>query len=296
VQAVRAPWATSSFLLYAGGIAIVLSVIGLLDTTAGHHSKAAFVAWSLLVLVVLDGLAFALLFAKQRLAAGLIVTSGVIALAVFVGALFNWFGWLADTDNAFEGFHVGNMVVVACLIGDAIFSLRVFRFPLLMLLLCGGTWYLVTDILSSGGNWSATVTVAFGVVLMLAGLVADRVYGFWVHVVAGLTIGGGLLYFWHSSDTDWILIALASLVYVVLAAALERSSYAVLAAIGLLLTTSHFVEKWWGLVVLPFFSDEDTPNNPWARALAYAVYGALLMVLGTFVARRRVPPPAVPPV
>jgi hypothetical protein len=296
VQAVRAPWTTSSFLLYAGGIAIVFSTSGLLSTTAGHHSKGAFVAWSLLVLVVLDGLAFGLLFARQRLAAGLIVTSGVIALAVFVGALENGFGWLANTHQPFQGFHVGNMAVAAFLIADALFSLRVFRFPLLVLLASGGAWYLVTDILSNGGNWSATVTVAFGVVLMLAALAVGRVYGFWMHVVAGLTIGGGLLYFWHSTDTDWILIALASVVFVVLAAGLERSSYAVLAAIGLLLTTSHFVEKWWGLVVIPFFGGEGANDNPWARALGYAVYGAVLMLLGALVARRRVAPPSHPPV
>ena len=68
---------------------------------------------------------------------------------------------------------------------------------------------------------------------MAVGVGVDRVYGFWVHVVAGLTIGGALLWFSHSSDTDWVLIGLASLVYVAIASGLGRSSYAVLGAIGL---------------------------------------------------------------
>jgi len=182
----------------------------------------------------------------------------------------------------------------------ALVAIRIFRFPLLAAAVAGVGWYFATDVVSSGGNWSAVVTLLVGCFLFFAGLVIDRrptrPYGFWVHVTAGLTVGGALLYFWHSSDTDWILIALASLVYVVLASALERSSYAVLAAIGLLLTTSHFVEKWWGLTVIPFFGGDDN-DNPWARALGFAVYGAVLMLLGTLVARRRQPPPAnVPPV
>src|SRR5207302_7608261 len=63
-------------------------------------------------------------------------------------------------------------------------------------------WFLVTDLLSNGGTWSTTVTLLFGIGAMLVGLAADRVYGFWVHVVAGLTIGVALLVFWHTTDTD----------------------------------------------------------------------------------------------
>jgi hypothetical protein len=298
VQAVRAPWTTSSFLLYAGGLTIVFSTLGLLSSLSHEYGKPAFVAWSLLVLVVLDSLAFALRRTRP-LVAGLLVFSGVISLATFVGALENWFGWLApNTNSPFDGFHVGNMIVVAVLVADALFSLRVFRFPLLSLLVAGGTWYLVTDILSSGGNWSATVSIAVGVVLMLIGLGVDRVYGFWVHVVAGLAIGGAVLYFWHSSDTDWILIALASVVYVVLASSLGRSSYAVLATIGSLLSATHFIDKWTGLTPIPFISlsEGSTADRPWLRALLYAAYGGVLILLGLWVARRRGLEPAPPPV
>lgn len=295
MQAVRAPWTSSSFLIYAGGLAIAASTIAMLAALSNQSGKPAFVAWSLLVLVVLDGAAFALRRA-QPLVAGLLVVSGVIALAVFVGALENWFGWLAPGDAPFEGFHVGNMIVAAVLVADALFALRLWRFPLLVLLAMTGAWYLATDILSSGGNWSATVSIVVGVMLLLIGLGLDRVYGFWVHVVAGLAIGGGLLYFWHASDTDLILIALGALVYFALASALDRSSYAVLGAFGLLLSWTHFVEKWFGFNgIVPFFGNGDH-DRPWARALAYTVYGAVLMLAGLWVARRRELQPAPPPI
>lgn len=287
MQAVRAPWTTSSFLIYSGGLVILASTVALLSALSGEYGKPAFVAWSLLVLVVLDGAAFAARAAGRPLVAGLLVVSGVVALAVFVGALESWFGWLGSVNSPFEGFHVGNMVVVAVLIADAIYSLRVFRFPLLVFFVAGGAWYLVTDILSSGGGWTATVTITIGVVLMLIGLGVDRIHGFWVQVVAGLTIGGGLLYFWHSGNTDWILLGITALVYIALAGALDRSSYAVLGALGLLLTWTHFVVKWFGLNgTVPFFGNLEH-DRPWARALAYAGYGVVLMLLGLWVARRR---------
>jgi hypothetical protein len=147
----------------------------------------------------------------------------------------------------------------------------------------------VTDVLSSGGDWSATVTLVFGLMAMLVGVSADRVYGFWVHVVAGLTIGGALLSFSHTSDTDWILIGLASLLYVVIASGLGRSSYAVLAAVGLLLTTTHFVDKWFVTPFIPFISgfDSSGSSQAWAAALMYAGYGLVLMLLGLWLARQR---------
>jgi Flp pilus assembly protein protease CpaA len=126
---------------------------------------------------------------------------------------------------------------------------------------------------------------------MLVGIGVDRVYGFWVQVVAGLTIGGALLTFWHSSDLDWILVALASCVYVLIASGLGRSSYAVLAAIGLFLTTTHFVLKWFGPKDVGFFSASE-PGRPWAAALSYSVYGLVLMLIGLWLARRW--PPAEP--
>ena len=56
--------------------------------------------------------------------------------------------------------------------------------------------------------------------------------------------GGAFVYLWNSADWEWILIGLIALIYFTFASGLDRSSYAVFGAIGLLLAWSHFVEKW----------------------------------------------------
>jgi hypothetical protein len=289
---VRAPWASSSFLLYAGGIAILLSMLGFLTSLSGDYGNAAFTGWAALVFGVLASLAFSFRAAGRPLVAGLFSVSAVVAVAVLVGALEALFGWLARTDAPFAGFHLDHFLIELVLVAAAFVGLRIFHFPLLVLTGVSAVWFFVTDLLSSGGNWSATVTLVIGLILMAVGVGVDRVYGFWVHVVAGLTIGGALLWFSHTSDTDWVLIGLASLLYVWIASGLGRSSYAVLGAFGLLLTTTHFVDKWFGPVPFPFrvFFEESTDDQPWAIALSYAVYGFVLMLLGLWLARRRQPP------
>lgn len=290
MQAVRAPWTSSSFLLYAGGLTILASAVALLMTLTADYSDPAFVGWSALVLGVLAFFAASLRRAGRPIAAGLFALSAIPAFTIFLGALEDWFGWLpGSSESPLGGFHVGVLAIEVLTLVAALFALRVFHFALLVAIIAGVGWYFVTDVLSSGGNWSATVTLGVGVILMLIGLGVNPVYGFWVQVVAGLTIGGALLYFWHSSDTDWILIGIAALVYVVIASGLGRSSYAVLGAFGLFLTTTHFVDKWLASTPLPFFSDGSSNDRPWARALVYAGYGAVLMLLGLWIARRRQP-------
>ncbi|HVR12864.1 MAG TPA: hypothetical protein VMS41_03720, partial [Gaiellaceae bacterium] len=243
--------------------------------------------WSALVLAVVGDLAIAFRVVRRPLAAGLFALSAVVALAVFVGALEEWAGWLAHTDSPFAGFHLDHFAIELTLLAGAVAARSVFRFPLLVLVSTGAAWFFVTDLLSNGGNWSAIVTLFFGLVAMLVGLGADRVYGFWVQVVAGLTIGGALLTFWHSSDFDWIMIAIASVLYVLLGSGIGRSSYTVLGAFGLFLVTSHFVFKWFLPFRISFFSEESETTKPWAAALSYAVYGLFLMLLGMWIARRR---------
>jgi hypothetical protein len=288
VQAVRVPWTSASFLLYAGGITILLATGALLTSLSNTYGHAAFAGWSALVFAVLAFLAFGARAVRRPLAAGLFALSAVVALAVLVGVLEEWAGWLAHTSGPFAGFHVSHFAIELTLIVGAVVARRMFRFPLLVFIASAATWYFVTDLVSNGGTWSAVVTLFFGIAAMLVGLGADPVYGFWVHVVAGLTIGGALLEFWHSSDTDWILIALASLAYILVGSGLGRSSYTVLAAVGLFLVTTHFVFKWFLTFTLSFFGDEPvTHDRPWAAALLYAVYGLALMLFGLWTAWRR---------
>lgn len=274
-------------MLYAGGLTIFVATLTLLGTLGNNYGNAAFVGWSALVLAVVGDLAIAFRVVRRPLAAGLFALSAVVALAVFVGALEEWAGWLAHTDSPFAGFHLDHFAIELTLLAGAVAARSVFRFPLLVLVSTGAAWFFVTDLLSNGGNWSAIVTLFFGLVAMLVGLGADRVYGFWVQVVAGLTIGGALLTFWHSSSFDWIVIAIASVLYILLGSGIGRSSYTVLGAFGLFLVTSHFVFKWFLPFRISFFSEESETTKPWAAALSYAVYGLFLMLLGMWIARRR---------
>ena len=59
-----------------------------------------------------------------------------------------------------------------------------------------------------------------------------------------------------------------------------------LGAVGLFLTTTHFVQKWFAQIAPFFYSDEESPSRPWAAGLSYAVYGLVLMALGLWLALR----------
>jgi hypothetical protein len=287
VQAVRAPWTTASFLLYAGGLTIALAAGGLLTTLSGDYGNAAFVGWALLVFVVLFGSAMAFRASARPLAAGLLAVGAVIAAIVFVGSLLEWFGWLSD--EPISGFDVGDFVLELVAVVVSFAALRTFQFPLLVLLATTFSWVLFADILSDGGNWTAVVTFAFGLLLLMVGAAIDRIYGFWVHVVAGFLMGGAVLYFWHTGDVDWVVIGLASVIFVLVAHVLSRSSYAVLGAFGLFLVATHFISKWFLNIssLIPFFGEDTSGPRPWAAALGYAVYGLALMLLALGLERRR---------
>ncbi len=72
----------------------------------------------------------------------------------------------------------------------------------------------------------------------------NRSYGMWLHVGAGLTIGGSLLWFLHHGHFEWALIVVASLLYVKLASLFERASWAVLGSIGILAAATHFATSY----------------------------------------------------
>ena len=160
-------------------------------------------------------------------------------------------------------------------------------------MLAGLGWYFVTDLVSSGGNWSAWVTLFVGLFLFVMGLANDggdtRPYGFWVHVVAGLTIGGALLYWWHSSDFQWALIIVVGLVFMAVGAGIRRSSYAVLGTIGLFLATWHYslggnpgtVRATWCSAM-----SRRAARRSWAGPVAFLCLGLFLALLGMVLWRR----------
>jgi hypothetical protein len=226
-------------------------------------------------------------------AAGLFATSAVVAFVVFLGASEHWIGWLADSASLFGGFHVSILILALAGLVASLVALKLFRFPLLVLLAAIAGWYFVTDLISNGGDWSAVVTILVGLVLLALAAGTNPVYGFWLHVTAGLAIGGGIFWLWHSSDFDWVLVTIASLLFIWFGDRAQRSSWAVLGAVGLLLSATHWIDEWanaanplavYFLGGLGLSQDE---GHPWARPLGYAALGIVYMLLAFVLERRR---------
>ncbi len=303
MEAIRVPWSSASFLAYLGGFTVLFATVALLGIEAQDHGPGAFVLWAALTYVVLSALAFSAKGTGHRVIAGLLALTSVVAFAVFVGSLLDWFGWLENPSTSFEGFHFWLLVLELLTLLAALSAWRIFRFPLLLFAVAATAWVFVTDLISNGGNWSAIVTIAVGLGLLMAAVAADagesRVSGFWLHVASGLTIGGGLLWFFHDGDVDWILVGLAGLAYIAFGDRLERSSWVVLGAWGLLQTAGHFADKWSSVsetffsvfYVFPFlFASESfgaTHEHQWLGPLIFAALGAFFFVLAVVLARRR---------
>jgi hypothetical protein len=307
VNAARAPWSSASFLTYLGGITILVAVGSLLEVQSGEHGAGGFVGWAALIFVVVTVLAVLAGWSGHRVTSGLFALTSVLAFVTALGALLDWFGWLdTDVDSPFGGTRASWLVLELSLIVAAAVALRATRFPLLVFVLAVGCWFFVTDLLTGGGDWSAVVTLLFGLALLGAALVVDngdtRPYAFWLHVVAGLTIGGGLVWFFHDGDWDWAIVAVAGVIYIALADRLGRSSWAVLGAWGMLQTTAHFAEKWSDLGAIAFtafflfpfvlidaYSEEFERRamHPWASALVFGLTGLVFIAIGLLFARRR---------
>jgi hypothetical protein len=266
--------------------------MSLLQTLGSDYHAAAFAGWSFLVLASLAISAFGLRRAGSPVAAGLFATSAVVAYVVFLGALENWFGWLADPAALFGGFHVSILLLALAGLVAALFALKLFRFPLLVLLAAIAGWYFVTDLISNGGDWSAIVTIAVGLALLGFAAGTNPIYGFWLHVSAGLAIGGGIFWLWHSSDFDWVLVTIASLLYIWFGDRVQRSSWVVIGALGLLLSSAHWIEKLGhvpalALLFLGGLGFTPPGAHPWVRPVGYAVLGLVYMLLAFVLDRRR---------
>jgi hypothetical protein len=239
-------------LLYAGALLSLYAAVIWLSVISSEHSEGAFAGWSVLFFGSAQAPAFWFRARERRLLAGLFAVVGLGLFAVMVGAFFRWWGWLGSGDSPFAGTHWSVLAIEVLVVLAALVDLKIFRFPLLVAVAVAVAWLLVTDLLSSGGNWSAWVTLLIGLALFVVGSALDsgdrRPYGFWVHVVAGLTVGGALLFFWHASDTQWALITVVALVFIGIGAAMRRSSYAVLGALALVVATG-----WFSSSFVPFF-------------------------------------------
>jgi hypothetical protein len=289
-------WSTASVLVYMGGLTVLGAAIGALAYLAG--SKAGTAGWALLILAVLSAVAEGFRLGERWTAAGIFAFAAVIAWAVFVGALWSWFGWLGGAAGD-SGFSLARLSIEALVIGAALVGLRRFRFPLISAIGVGVGAGFVIDLLSDGGTWSIVVMLFVGLVYLAIGSGSDRPSAFWFHLASGLLIGGSLLYWWHGGDWQWGLICLASLAYVAVARRTGRSSWAVLGGVGLLAATTHFAGSWGtdggarstvsdggSLAANPYVDVSPLTSHGWVPPLVFACTGFLLVGLGIGFRRR----------
>ncbi len=265
-------WTTSSFLIYTGGLTVLGAGIGALGYLSSSNGSGAMAGWALLVLVVLYSLAHDFRGRDRPVAAGIFAFVSVIAWGAFVGLTWRWFGWLGTT-SSFKHFSVARLSLELLILIAARDDRRRFDFPFVTLISALVGWFFVIDLITSGGNWTAFVTLVIGLVYLIAGSVSDKPSAFWLHLVGGALIGGSFVYWWHTSDAQWALISIVSLVYVLIAYATKRSSWAVLGTVGFFAATLHYV------VGSPFAVVQNGIAG-WAPSVAFACLGFWLVLLG----------------
>jgi hypothetical protein len=287
MDAPKPRWTTASYLVYAGGLIVLLAALGALGYLSSQYGAAAYAGWAALVLVVLTAIGMAFKRQGRWIAAGIFGFASLIAWVAFVAALYEWFGWLdsASSSSPFAGFSVARLSLELLVLAAVFDDMRRFRFPLMALVGVFVGWLFVTDLISGGGNWSAVVTLFVGLAYFMAGLVSDKPSSFWFHFAAGALIGGTFLYWGHSGDTSWALIAFAGFVYILIGDRTHRSSWAVFGTLGLLAAAAHFTAAWSDarLVLSPALL---TDFRGWVPSLVYAFVGFLLVALGLYARRR----------
>ena len=278
-DALRPRWSSESALVYIGAIVALFATTSLLGILSEDHGDAALVGYSALATAAALALALALQHTGRLVAAGVLATLAVVFFAVFAGALETLIGILDDFGNndwTFGRFLLELLTIVAALV-----ALRRFRAPLLVLPVALVFWFALVDI-----GPEEVMSIVAGVVLVAAGHAVDRAgrepFGFWLHLVGGLAFGGGVLAL-VDGNAGWILVGVLSVAYVLGAYTFSRSSYAVLGAIGILATTTHFIQDglaFVGVFVPVEIGDPNGGIDPWQIALYYVGAGLLILGLG----------------
>jgi hypothetical protein len=302
--AFRAGWSSSAFLFYLGAGVVVVSLLFLIDTGNGKGDDFGLFGWASLGLAAAAATAALLHRAGQAVLAGLAAFVGLIVFGVWVGAFLDWVGWLPEEPEGFlGGFDWSFLVIEILVVAAGLLALRIFRFPLLVLVVATVVWFALADnlsaLFSAGLDGQAALSAFAGLLLVAAGVWLDRTgrapYGFWLHVVGGLALGGGLIELLDHGAWRWILLGVVALAFIAAARLLARSSYAVLGAIGVLVVGGHFIEEWWHIpepfpyFFFPlyfFFPEEEGGGGPeWQGFLAYIVLGLIFVALGVLLER-----------
>lgn len=279
-DALRPRWSSASALVYIGGVVVLSATGSLLGILGEDHGNAALVGFSALTTAIAVALALALQQAGRPVAAGVLATLAVVFFAVFVGSLETWIGIL-DEDAGDPDWQPGFLVLELLTIGAALVALQRFRAPLLMLPIA--VTFALTLIDLGAREYMAIIA---GLILAAVGHAVDRAgrepYAMWLHLVGGASFGAGVLAL-VDGDAGWILVGLVSVAYVAGGYAFGRASYAVLGALGILATTTYFIQD--GLSFVSFFiplevGEPGGGTDPWQIALYYVFAGLLIFALG----------------
>jgi len=287
VQARKPVWKTSSYLVYTGGLTVLGAAIAALAYLSGHYGKGALTGWALLILVVISGIAETLRRRGRWTAAGIFAFTSVIAWGAFLALAWRWFGWLDHWNSAFGSWSVAHLSLELLILVGAWHDRRRWDFPFITLLSALVGWFFVTDFVSNGGGWTYVVTLLIGLAYLVGGSVSGKPSAFWLHLVAGALIGVALLHWWSTTDTDWALISAASLVYVGIAYATKRSSWAVYATIGFFGATVHYLLSTTSSTTIAGIHVSVPSISGWSPSVAFACLGFWLVLLGLATRRRR---------
>jgi hypothetical protein len=304
-------WTSATFLVYAGGLTVLLGGLAALGYLSAQYGSGATAGWALLVLLILYAIAHALRVRGRLIAAGIFAFTSVIAWGVFLVFLFEWFGWHGVT-GSFHHWSWSRLVLWLLILAAAFDDRRRFGFPFIRAISLVVSWLLVIDLITSGGSFTAAVTLLVGLVYLGWGMTQRSPSSFWLHLVGGLLIGGAILYWCHTSDFDFAVVSIVAFVFVGIAYATRRSSWAVLGTIGFFAATIHYVvgsptalaEGAFGLggsgscvaspTGPPICTSDSSAISPWSPALAFGLLGFFLVALG-LLGRRRMAATLAPP-
>jgi hypothetical protein len=312
---VKPIWTSATFLVYTGGLTVLLGGLAALAYLSRHYGSGAKAAWALLILVILYVVAHGLRARGRQIAAGIFAFAAVIAWGAFVILLFRWWGW-NGVDASIRHWSWSRSAALLLILASAWDDRRRFNFPFIRAISAILGWIFVIQLLPAGGNDTAAFTLIVGLAYLLWGTIHRTPSSFWLHLVGGLLIGGAILYWAHTSDGDYAVVSIVAFLFVILAYATKRSSWAVLGTIGFFVATIHYIVGSPTALAQGFFGlgssgssgsctataagtvCTSTPGSisPWSPALAFGLLGFFLVLLG-LIGRRRTaatlaPPPA----
>jgi len=302
VREVKPIWTSATFLVYTGGLTVLLGGVAALEYLSVNYGHAAEAGWALLVLVILYGIAHALRVRERPIAAGIFAFASVIAWGAFVIFLFRWWGW-KGVDAPIEHWSWSRTLAILLILVAAWDDRRRFNFPFIRAISAVLGWVLVVDLLPAGGNKTAAWALVVGLAYLLVASIRNEPSAFWLHFVGGALIGGSILFWAHTSDGDYAVVSIVAFLFVLIAYATKRSSWAVLGTIGFYAATIHYLvgsptalaEGAFGLggsgsctATASGTVCTSTPGaiSPWSPALAFGLLGFFLVLLGMLGRRR----------